>query len=425
MRVRIVGSVAEFTARARHAQRLLTGAILQSPGVLAELHEQLGLRTEWFFGDHRPIVEGAFRLLDEGRAIDAFAVAEVSGLGVEFVRGAADRPAPHQDPLEYARVVRDESRWRAREDRAYRLAESIAGRDEELYERAFAESAVDGSAESEVLSADEFGAEMMRFLEDGGPPGIQLPYRELTAALNGGLMPGDTTVLSGYSSHGKSVLGVEVLSVAVRGGASGCLYTNELTRHEVGLRLVAGDTGISYATLRSREFSQDQHDRIVASLSRMPFPIAEAFGWKVSDLTREMRRRRWDVMVVDLFNRMPGRKSTQDVDEIITLLCDAAATTGTHLVLVAQLAKPSGKEKIPPPPTGDMLRESGALYTHPANLLFVYRKSREREDGRVVRQAEGFLYFDKVRNGSTEARVDVYLDERRMRFVQSTLGASS
>lgn len=414
----------EVTSRAENAQRLLFGAVLQRPGLLKELVLENDLRAEWFTGAHRDLIAAAIRIVEAERSIDAFAVAEEAGrVDVEYVRSLADRPPRHQDPLEYVAVVRDEARWRQRDDRALALGMAIGARDEEAYERAhLAEVEEREDGEDTVLSAEDFASEMMRFLTSGkAADQIPLPYRALTDAANGGLAPGDTTVLSGYSSHGKSILGVEVLEHAVKQGASGCLYTNELTKWEVGMRLVAGMTGVSLTALRSGSLSLSQEAMVVGALAKMPFPIGEVFGWKVTDVTREMRRRRWDVIVLDLFNRLPGRRSTHDVDEIVTLLCDAAAQTGTHLVLVSQLAKPPSKEKIPPPPTGDMLRESNALFTHPANVLFVYRRSREMEDGRVVRQPEGILYWDKVRNGNPEGRVDVYLDERRMRFAVNTL----
>jgi replicative DNA helicase len=90
--------------------------------------------------------------------------------------------------------------------------------------------------------------------------------------------------------------------------------------------------------------------------------------------------------------------------------------------VVCQINRRGIEKGVRPMPTGADLRESGALYTHPANCLFVYREQKEVE-GRIERQPEGTIYFDKVRNGPADssASIKVWLNESEMRFVERSL----
>jgi replicative DNA helicase len=416
--------VGEFTDRARHAQRLLWGAVLTDPAVLPSIVEDIGVAPDHFHGDHGTMFRAALRLVDEGRSIDAFTVADVAGMSVSAVREAADRPAKHQDPAEYARVVLEEAAWRIREDRFLDVGLALQRRDEVAYDTALAKTDVQIAAEDVLLPEHLYDLTYDFLSQDTSGSVFPLPWEPLNRALSGGFRSGDTTVVAGWSSDGKSLVAGQILDRLGSMGANVCLLTNEMKPVDVVLRGVASRSGVKFRKLlRGIDgLEGDEPSRVLRALAKFPYPISPVFGKTAGEICSMMRRRRWDLVVLDLFNRLPGRGSTQEVDEMITMLCDAAAVTGTHLIVVCQINRRGIEKGVRPMPTGADLRESGALYTHPANCLFVYREQKEVE-GRIERQPEGTIYFDKVRNGPADssASIKVWLNESEMRFVERSL----
>jgi replicative DNA helicase len=247
-------------------------------------------------------------------------------------------------------------------------------------------------------------------------PVASVPVRCITVDADDGMFLAGRSLIATHNS----LAAVQVIEFLATKGARGCFYTNEMTARELIVRLAATKSHVSHRAIMERRLSSDQRVRVLAAADSLAFPIGAAFGWAAEDVARSMRKNKWDICVLDLFNRLPNRGTVQDVDRAITVLCDAAAVTGTHLIVVSQLNQSRVKDGIRPFPTGRDLRESGSLLTHPANCLFVHREQKE-VDGRIELQEEGVIYIEKARNGVRDVKTNVFLNSITMTFDRNEL----
>ena len=314
---------------------------------------------------------------------------------------------------EYVDAVQAEALWARTSGAAALLADSCRVRD------------LAGRQQALDLLAEHPGGgweDSMESLQDAvwsrlnGEHGVYLPlpFRGLNVALQGGLSPGEVTVIGGWTSHCKSTLAMQAADSLVTGGGDALYLTNEMRRDELALRVMAGHGGPPLGTLRAGQVTDAQARKLVPALQRVALKIVDAATRTCEEICAYIVARRPQLAVLDLFNRLPRfGGGTPELDEQVNRICDAAARSQAHVLLVSQLnrGRLSASKELPHPTLGD-LRDTGSLATHAANVLFVYLVEK---DG--IRQ--GFVEVGKARNGIVGASVDVTLNPGTMRLVQT------
>jgi replicative DNA helicase len=409
---------------AQSAEHSILGTVLLSPATLDVLSTEEGLRPEHFaVMENRHAYAAMLAIADEGEEVDDLVLAakhQVPRWLLDLVPAAA-APAACR---EHARLVIGEHRWTARRRAALSALEACEGRDEDRYQAALAVDEPDRAPDA-LKDPRRLHGDLIAYLDDETGQIIPTPWEQLNRRLSGGLFPGDTTVLAGWSSHGKSLAAMGVLEhVSNLGGHCG-LYTNEMSALQVTARLVSGLTEVPFDRIIGRRVGSFEREQIADARSAIRMNIVECHGWPAADICRHMRRMRWDICALDLFNRLPGRGRIQEVDQIVSSLCDAAAQSKAHLMVLAQLNRGRDDKAVRPTPTDRDIRESGSLGNDPANVMFVHREQEEIRDpvtdqmtGRVRRLNTGVIYVTKARNGDPDAAVQVRLVPERMRFIE-------
>jgi replicative DNA helicase len=283
--------------------------------------------------------------------------------------------------------------------------------------RAEAERRMDATAAgSEALSTPERLADRFyAWLDDKGTGTISTGFDRLDALLRGGLRPGGTTILAGWTSMGKSTIGDQMLEHARLQGHSACAYLNEMSEEERVARTLAGRTGVQFDRILGRDMTPREWKRVVDELPHLPFAIQPCAGWSAEDVGRHVRRHRWGLCMVDLATLLPA-SSAQEWADVSKALTVAARQAESHMLIVVQLNQTRNDGGARPNPALRDLKWTGAWADDAANVLFVHRPDEEVATGIFQPGSEGYVRLAKARNGKL-GMLPISLDPFRMRMV--------
>ena len=316
---------------------------------------------------------------------------------------------------EYVALIHEEARWERARQAVSLLADAAGLRDDDLHRQAI-ELLTERPGGGWEESQDSLYEGLVDRLEGTKGTYLATPFRGLDIALGGGLTPGEVTVVGGWTSHAKSVFATQTGDDLTDRDAEVLYLTNEMRRDEVALRVLAARGGPPFISLRAGQVTKDQWTKVLAAIGKITMSIVDAATRTCEEICAYIASRKPDLAIIDLFNRIPrfsGR--TSELDQQVNRICDTASRTGAHIILVSQLnrARLTNSKEFPHPTLGD-LRDTGALETHPANVVFTYLTE---SDG----MREGFVEVAKARNGTTGYNQPVVLNSTRMRLVPTTL----
>lgn len=415
------------------AERSVLGAVMLSPAVLEGLTE-LRLQPQHFYRDrHQHIYAAMQGVAAAGDGCDPVTVAaELERRGQFAAAGGraeldtlAGAVYDVGNLVAYAKRVIELAEWRARAHACLDALEAVGKLDTDGWQsamRTIAGAEDSGRADEQLVTVEQLASEFFDYLGGAGEQHtIPTPFHELDAVLRGGWRPGDTTVIAGWTTMGKSVIVDQFLEHALSDSArSGCLYVNEMGRIERIARLLAGRGNVSFTRLLERDLTPNEWRRAIAALPQLPFPMQPCANWSADRIAAHIRRHRWDMAVVDLVTQIPAR-DVADLDEISRTLTQAARETGCHLHLVLQLNQQRASTLRPAPVLRD-LRGTGAWANDARNVVFVHRHEElrgEPPNEMPFISEEGYLHVAKQSNGPLGV-VPVFLDERLMRFVATS-----
>jgi replicative DNA helicase len=406
----------------RDAEEAVLGAILLSDKTFRAVTEE-GLRAEHFgSGQLRTVFAASQSLVERGEPVDPVTLnAELTRQRkIEYVGGEAavyglSGAVPNVGNVRsYARRVVEMAYWRDIGEAAQTLGQAA-----DVEDRSLVASAERLLAPKEKRNEGvSLSSEVFDYMAQTSSPGIAWPFRQLNE-LAGGMHPAETTMISGFTGLGKSIITDTILQHAANKGHSVRLYITEGSRTQRALRAIARETGIPYSRLRRRSVSDEERKKVVAILSRgLPFEIVQAAGWSAVEIARDMRWNPVDLTATDLIHEIAYRDERELAANWSTLKA-AGVQNGTHLIAVAHLNEARATSEKPPPPVLRDIRGSGGLKNGSDNVLFIHR-DHTVEDGRGVPELTGSLWFAKSRSAELGG-LRVHLDPARMRFVPATI----
>ena len=422
----MTGKLARVPAVPPHdtdAEAAVLGAVLLGGAKLIDtLVTDEGLRPEHFYrAEHAHIFRAMLALERAGDGIDHLTLqAELgssplpNGGRAELDRIVGVVPAVG-NVRSYARTVRETAKWRGRLDGCLRGLEAVSGADEEAF--AAAQALMDeaqGVSTESMATPEQLADDFYDWLSNTETAVIETPFPRLNELLLGGLRPGGTTVLAGWTSMGKSTLGDQLLEHARSAGHTACAYINEMSKEERVARTLAARTGLGFDKILSRDMSPREYRRILDELPRLPFAICPCAGWSAEDVARHVRRHRFDVWMIDLATQLPAG-TTAEWSEVSRQLTIAARQSGTHGIIVVQLNQTRNDGAGRPHPALRDLKWTGAWADDAPNVIFVHRDDVEVTTGVFEPGTDGYARLAKARNGRPGI-VPLTLDPYRMRF---------
>lgn len=306
--------------------------------------------------------------------------------------------------MSYARIVSEKARLRRLGDlglqlRQLSLTEGVSGPDiDELIGQAETFFREQHEPSNTALSFDEL-VEAWRTDQVGGPPPIPTPWDELNLFLNGGYFRGKAVIVAGRPASGKSLVGLNVASMAAERGYKAVVFSLEMGRVEVASRLIAAGAGVQLGQLIRRKMDLETNGRVeayVADGAGMRLEVVDQPRITVEQIVSHCRATKPDVIVVDYLQLVTPTDSKVSREQQIAHMSRsfkiAAGELNAVVIVCAQLNRSGvdkdGKARLP---VATDLRESGGIEQDADVILLLHR---DASDDGVVKMVVG-----KNRNG--------------------------
>ena len=393
------------------AEAWVVGSILLKPGILDDLgflqpgdfHDAtLSKVFGWLHDRHRRNEPIDIGLLKGHFDTDDWAarIAEI----VQAVPMAAH--APH-----YARIVARLAKFRQlREIGIQTLTDAHAaeGEPDEVLERAETKLANIGTddGEGEPIALAEAAVEATlridSILERGHSAGV-LTGLETLDRDQGGLFPGELTILAARPGCGKTSLALQIANHNAERGRLVYLASQEMSAAELSLRLACGESGVSNRLVRTGQIEQS-HVRLLGEAlrqqSQAAMDIHNAASLTVARIRREIRKRKkhgLTLAVVDYLQllepedrRLPRE---QQVARMVRGLKQIAVEYKIPILCYCQLNREAAENEVP---QLSHLRESGAIEQDADVVWFL-----NRHEPKCPETHNSILTLAKNRNGET------------------------
>jgi replicative DNA helicase len=267
---------------------------------------------------------------------------------------------------------------------------------------------------------------------------------DLDRYLGGGLRCGNSVILGGRPSMGKSTVAVALARRVAKGGHGVLLFSMEMRQRDCMLRMATDacwrrDMPVAYANVAAGKLNEQErrtYELGAKSLADLPIMIEERTGLTMSEIASQTRRvaelfarlgKGLDLVIVDHLdhmtpsNRYRGNK-VQEVGEYSVGMQRLAKSEQVAVLTLHQLNRnPEGRDNKRPELSD--LRDSGRLEQDADIVLFAYRAAyylermkfddpddeRERIGKLDAKRYELELNIAKQRNGPTCA-VELFCD---------------
>ncbi len=265
-----------------------------------------------------------------------------------------------------------------------------------------------------------------RFKTKGQVSGVPTGFKRLDQ-LTTGLQNGDLIIIAGRPSMGKTAFALNIAShAALEAGVTVGIFSLEMSKEQLGMRLLASEARVSGSKIRSG-FLSHSHDfpaltQAAERLHGAPVYIDDTPALSVLDLRSKARRLKLEhglgLVLVDYLQLMRGRGGNesreQEISNISRSLKALAKELNLPVVALSQLNR-----KVEERPGGDKrpmlsdLRESGAIEQDADVIAFIYRKKvyKKRDDPEEADDHMAEIIVGKQRNGPTDTVRLAFLDD--------------
>jgi replicative DNA helicase len=426
------------------AEESILGALLIDGEVMLEIADSLK-PGDFYKPANAKVYSAIQRLYEQSQPIDILTVSEeLERRGqIEEIGGRAaladlcDRTPTAVHAKQYAKIVERKSMLRGLIGAAGRIA-SIGYEDPSDISEAIDRAESELFAVSERRAANGFtqigalvGAaydQLDRMHQNRGQlMGLRTGYTAIDT-ITQGLQNSDFIVLAARPSVGKTSLALNIAeNVSLREGKSVGVFSLEMSKEQLVLRLLSSVTKINSFNLRSGQVNDLDFPKIadaLGTLSNAKMFIDDTVNISVMELRTKARRLKMeqglDLLIVDYLQLMqPGQQSrdgnrVQEVSDISRGLKALARELGIPIIALSQLSRQTEAREKGEPRLSD-LRESGAIEQDADVVIFLYRDAERSDDAGVTGEAINFNVA-KHRNGPTGSG-QLWFRKEETRFV--------
>lgn len=290
------------------------------------------------------------------------------------------------------------------------------------------------TSQNNQIGFEKLSAVLQRALEriqhihnnPGTVVGVTTGIRDIDKVTNG-LQRSDLILLAARPSMGKTALALNIAANAAREKKVVALFSLEMSKTQLGNRLLSTCSGINSQYLNTGVFSDDDMRSLLHALdelSPLKLFIDDTAGISLLELRSKARRLKHehglDLVVIDYLQLMQGgrvrlteQNRQQEISEISRNLKALARELDVPILALSQLSRQVEMRADKKPQLSD-LRESGSLEQDADIVMFLYRDEYyNRDDAENKNIAE--LIFAKNRNGPTTS-VHLQFHKETMRF---------
>jgi replicative DNA helicase len=370
------------------AEQCVLGGMLMSKDAISDVMETIRAQDH-YRPAHQLVHEAILELYGRGEPADAVTVGDLLNKRGELGRVGggtylhtliASVPTAANAGY-YARIVRERAILRRLVEvgtRIVQLGYTGDGDADELVDRAQAEVygvtehrvSEDYLALSDIMpgALDEIEAIGSR---GGGITGVPTGFADLDALTNG-LHAGQMIVIAARPAIGKSTLALDLArAAAVRHGMATVMFSLEMSRNEITMRLLSAEARVSLQTMRTGQMGDEDWARLARRMSEVvdaPLFIDDSPNMSMMEIRAKCRRlkQRHDLkmVIVDYLQLMSSPKRVenrqQEVSEMSRSLKLLAKEINVPVIAISQLNRGPEQRTDKRPLLSD-LRESGCL----------------------------------------------------------------
>ncbi|MBW1681250.1 MAG: replicative DNA helicase [Deltaproteobacteria bacterium] len=377
---------------------------------------------------HAVLFGGMVHLYNEGEPIDIITLSthlsqknilDKAG-GLDYIASLAESVSTSAGISYHAEIVKDLSVRRRLIAKCSTIAETCFEEwreTEELLE--IAEQSIYDIAESRVRDGFESLKEVItgsfKKLEsvaefEGYVTGVPTGFADFDR-FTAGLQPSDLVIIAGRPSMGKTALALNIGYHAARKTGRGvAVFSLEMSRLQLGIRMLGFSSGIDSSKLRTGFLRDDDWVRLTDAanrLSELPIFIDDSSGISVLEMKakcrRLLKRHPLTLVIVDYLQLIQGRRSSEsrqmEISEISRALKALAKDLNVPVLALSQLNRKVEDRPNKRPQLAD-LRESGAIEQDADVIVFIYRDEVYNpgiEENRNIAE----IIIGKQRNGPT------------------------
>ena len=246
--------------------------------------------------------------------------------------------------------------------------------------------------------------------QSGSVSGLETGLRDLDRAISG-LNKSDLILLAARPGMGKTSMALNILLEAgKKSGKEVAFFSLEMSREQLGLRLISSECFIDNKKLITGKLSDEDWEKVavaVDSLNRSKILIDDDSTVTVADISAKCRRvENLGLVVIDYLQLMQsaggktraGDNRQQIVSDISRSLKIMAKELNVPVLCLSQLSRANESRQDKRPMLSD-LRESGAIEQDADIVLFLYRDGYYNRDTENPNLAECIIA--KNRHGET------------------------
>ena len=252
--------------------------------------------------------------------------------------------------------------------------------------------------------------------------------------LLGGMQRSDMIVLGARPAMGKSALAINVAINAAQDGATVGVFSLEMSREQLALRILSADAQIDSHRLRLGLVTEADEQRITDSigrLSELPMYIDDTPFQGMVEMRSKARRLSMehglDLLIVDYMQLIEGRgrggdNRVQEISEISRSLKGMARDLTICVLTCSQLSRGVTNRPSHRPMLSD-LRDSGSIEQDADVVIFIHREDmyyteeewEQHSPGRRYPRNIAEIIVAKHRNGPT-GDITLYFRDNLLRF---------
>jgi replicative DNA helicase len=406
------------------AELSVLGAVLIHPDAIAKAAEILS-PDDFYQDPHQVIFETAIDLFNRAVPVDVVTVGEalrqnnqidrVGGMAYLMELAALVPTAAHVEY--YANLVKESATLRRLITTATRVVT-------EAYKGEQSARDLLDWAQQELFQITQVGHRDVVRLHDvlletfarldslyenkGKLVGIPTGFPDLDR-LTAGFQRSDLIIVAARPSMGKTMLCLNLARhVAVREKVPVAIFSLEMSREQLALRLLSAESELPAHRLRTGELDSHMWAQLsdaLGVLSEAPIFIDDTPGLSATELRAKARQLKVQhhigLVIIDYMQLMQGRRAEnrqQEISEISRSLKALARELDVPVVALSQLSRAVESRTDKRPMLSD-LRESGAIEQDADIVAFLYREDYYSKD--VERPEMTELIIAKQRNGPT------------------------
>ncbi len=418
------------------AERTVLGAILVDNAAFNSAAEILS-REDFYRDAHRRIYEGMAALAERSQPIDLVTLKDELGRqsaleavgGAAFLAGLVDGVPRITSVEHWSRLIKEKAVLRNLIHAANRIVQSCyEGEDEASALLDRAEKAIFDIAERRIrqgfVDMGEIIKESFRTIDQlsqskdvvtGLPTGF-VDIDEMTS----GLQKGELVIVAGRPAMGKTSFCLNVAQhVAQRAGETVGLFSLEMSRAQLALRLLCADARIDAHRLRTGKLTEKDWARLAKAytdLAQARIFIDDSATVTPLEMRAKCRRLKAEhglgLVIVDYLQlvtsggRVENRQ--QELSAISRSMKGLAKELDVPVIALSQLSRAPEARPDKRPQLSD-LRESGAIEQDADIVMFIFREEEYKPTDENRGIAE--IIIGKQRNGPTGKRRLAFIKE--------------